>query len=64
MYMCVCVQSSYIHVYTCVTLQGIIHNTRMALSGMGRQADVDLVTNLYEEVWWLDFLASGNLSSM
>lgn len=39
-------------------VQGIIHNTRMALSPVGTQADVDLVTNLYGEPWWLDALAA------
>ena len=39
-------------------VQGIIHNTRMALSPVGTQADVDLVTRLYGEPWWLEALAA------
>ena len=38
-------------------VQGLIHNTRMALSDAGTQADVDLISTLYEEPWWLDMLA-------
>ena len=38
--------------------QGIIHSTRMALSPVGTQADVDLVRELYGEPWWLQALAS------
>lgn len=40
--------------------QGLIHNTRMALSPAGTQADVDLIRNVYQEDWWLDFLATGD----
>ena len=39
-------------------VQGIIHSTRLALSPVGTQADVDLVKNLYEEPWWLAALAA------
>jgi hypothetical protein len=38
--------------------QGMIHNTRMALSTMGKQRDVDVVTDLYQEDWWLSQLAA------
>jgi hypothetical protein len=44
--------------------QGIIHNTQMALSPLGQQQDVDLVLNLYQEDWWLAFLASGDPASI
>lgn len=44
--------------------QGIIHNTQMALSPLGQQQDVDLVANLYEEDWWLQFLSSGDPASV
>jgi hypothetical protein len=33
--------------------QGLIHQTRMALSPVGTQADIDLLTSIYEEPWWL-----------
>lgn len=39
-------------------MQGIIHSTQMALSDAGTQADVDIVTNLYQEEWWLKWLAT------
>lgn len=42
--------------------QGIIHNTRLALSPVGTQADVDLVVSLYQEDWWLQCLAQRNAS--
>ena len=38
--------------------QGIVHQTQMALSEAGTQADVDLVQQLYEEPWWLAQLAA------
>jgi len=44
--------------------QGIIHNTQMALSPLGEQQDVDLVLNLYQETWWLQFLISGDPASI
>jgi len=44
--------------------QGMIHSTRMALSSMGTQADVDLVRELYEERWWLQELAARNLTAV
>jgi hypothetical protein len=44
--------------------QGIIHNTQMALSAVGTQADVDLVKRVYQENWWLEFLASGDSASI
>lgn len=40
--------------------QGLIHQTQMALSEAGTQADVDLVAQLYEESWWLEQLAAGD----
>ena len=40
--------------------QGLIHQTQMALSEAGTQADVDLVAQLYEEGWWLQQLAAGD----
>ena len=43
-------------------VQGIIHNTRMALSPAGTQADIDLVKNLYGEPWWLQALAARDLT--
>ena len=43
-------------------VQGIIHNTRMALSPVGTQADVDLVVKLYGEPWWLQALAARDLT--
>src|SRR4051794_29962533 len=33
--------------------QGIIHQTRMAASPLGRKRDVELVQTLYQEDWWL-----------
>lgn len=45
------------------SVQGIIHSTRLALSPVGTQADVDLVRNLYEEPWWLQALADKDLLS-
>ena len=44
--------------------QGMIHNTRMALSGLGRQRDVDVVTQLYQENWWLTQLAAEDTSAV
>jgi hypothetical protein len=38
--------------------QGLIHQTQMALSEAGTQADVDLVQRMYEEDWWLQQLAA------
>ena len=43
-------------------VQGIIHNTLMATSSVGTQADVDLVSNLYGEPWWLEALAARDLT--
>ena len=43
-------------------VQGIIHNTLMALSPVGTQADVDLVRSLYGEPWWLEALAARDLT--
>lgn len=41
-------------------MQGIIHSTRLALSPVGTQADIDLVQRLYQEPWWLEMLAAGD----
>jgi hypothetical protein len=43
-------------------VQGIIHNTMMALSPVGTQADIDLVSQLYSEPWWLEALAAQDLN--
>jgi hypothetical protein len=42
--------------------QGIIHNTLMALSPVGTQADIDLVSQLYGEPWYLEALAALDLN--
>ena len=44
--------------------QGMIKHTRMALTALGTQADVDVVRNLYEERWWLEQLAARNVSAI
>ena len=44
--------------------QGMIHNSRLALSEVGEQQDVDTLTNGYEEVWWLEQLARRNASAI
>ena len=44
--------------------QGLIHQTRMALSPVGTQADVDLVASIYEEPWWLEMLGDHNLQAI
>ena len=36
--------------------QGMIHNTRLALSAVGEQQDVDVVTQQYQETWWMEQL--------
>lgn len=43
-------------------VQGLIHNTRMALSPVGTQADVDLLQKLYIEPWWLQGLIARDLT--
>ena len=43
-------------------VQGLIHNTRMALSPVGTQADVDLLQTLYIEPWWLQGLIARDLT--
>jgi hypothetical protein len=40
------------------TNQGMVHNTRMALSPVGTWADARVVADLYEEEWWLAALAA------
>ena len=42
-------------------VQGLIHSTRMALSPVGTQADVDLLQRLYIEPWWLEGLIARDL---
>ena len=44
--------------------QGIIHNSRLALSAVGQQQDVDTIANQYQEDWWLRELAARNLSAI
>jgi hypothetical protein len=43
-------------------VQGLIHNTRMALSGVGTRADLALLENLYIEPWWLNALAAHDVT--
>jgi hypothetical protein len=42
--------------------QGLIHNTRMALSPAGTHADVDLLEGIYIEPWWLAALAARDVT--
>lgn len=44
--------------------QGIIHNTRMALTSLGTKRDVELVKTLYQEDWWLPQLISRNVTAV
>ncbi len=44
-----------------IEYQGIIKHTLMALSPLGTQADVDIVTDLYQENWWLEALLAKDL---
>lgn len=46
------------------TNQGMIHNTRLALSPVGTWGDVQLVQQLYEEEWWLKALAARDLEAV
>jgi len=43
-------------------VQGLIHSTRMALSPVGTQADVNLLESHYIEPWWLAALAARDLN--
>lgn len=43
-------------------VQGLIHSTRMALSPVGTQADVDLLQSIYIEPWWLEALAARDVT--
>ena len=52
------------HIFNLPSPQGLIHQTRMALSPVGTQADVDLVTSIYEEPWWLEMLGDRNLEAI
>jgi len=40
------------HACVLTTLQGIIHNTRLALSAVGQQQDVDVAAKRYAEEWF------------
>ena len=44
--------------------QGMIHNSRLALSAVGEQQDVDTLTEGYQEEWWLEQLARRNASAI
>jgi hypothetical protein len=44
--------------------QGIIHNTRLALSAVGQQQDLDVAALRYAEDWWLQQLAARNTSAI
>ena len=46
------------------TNQGMIHNTRMAVSPMGMMGDIKVVMDLYEEQWWLEQLAARELRAI
>ena len=46
----------------CLIVQGLIHSTRMALSEVGTQADVDLLESVYIENWWLEALAARDVT--
>ena len=39
------------------TNQGMVHNTRMALSPVGTMRDVAVVADIYAEAWWIEALA-------
>jgi hypothetical protein len=43
--------------------QGMIHNSRLALSKLGQQQDIDTLFQ-YEEDWWLRQLAARNTSAI
>ena len=42
----------------------MIHNSRLALSAVGEQQDVDTLTEGYQEEWWLEQLARRNASAI
>ena len=44
--------------------QGLIHTSRLALSSLGTQSDVDLFTRHYQEDWWLAALLARDLSAI
>lgn len=44
--------------------QAGIGHSRMAMSSQGTQADLDFLTNLFQEDWWLDMLAARNLTAV
>lgn len=44
--------------------QAGIGHSRMAVSSVGTQADVDFLSNLFREPWWLDMLAARNKSAI
>ncbi len=39
------------------TNQGMVHNTRMALSPVGTMRDAAVVADIYAEAWWIEALA-------
>jgi hypothetical protein len=44
--------------------QAGIGHSRMAVSSVGTQADVDFLSTLFREDWWLDMLAARNASAI
>jgi hypothetical protein len=44
-----------------IEYQGMIKHTLLALSGMGTQADLDIMEDLYIEQWWISALLSMDL---
>ena len=43
-----------------IPYQGMISSTRMYLSPLGRQEDLDLILKHYQEDWWLEQLLAGD----
>lgn len=41
-----------------------MYNSRLALSAVGQQQDVDTIAKQYQENWWLRELATRNLSAV
>ena len=41
-----------------------MYNSRLALSAVGQQQDVDTIAKQYQENWWLRELAARNLSAV
>lgn len=44
-----------------IQYQGMIKHSLMALSPAGTQADVDILTKLYVEQWWVDALVRRDM---